>query len=454
VFGVDSLGQLGLETVGPADVLVRSGETVADTAQSAVRYERGDWGRESHAAVFDGLLGRGAHLHALLWGNGWGGDRLDAPSSWDEQHFEGRVHGPVGWLAFRGRKHDGDVLVPVGGTGSYETRVSERSDWSLGLRLPRGIRLEGEWSEGDERWKGDSATTVAQERGSAAGRYRGTWGSLKVAAETRWVQELLREDLSGRSRQWRHAAAARIGLGDDGAVDGWVAVRGDAAGWGLRVEAPSVRGWRVSVGAGSAPGLRGVRERVTGAPRERWSGGGVSLGRSEPWEWTLWARGGRLKVATYDLEQPEQPWWDMVAAKQERDVTSVGLVTRLRWRILWLSGWGERLSYHDAASGEGVAWSVWEPVWRGLVDFGGDVRLSADVTARVGGTVRGEALERPSDGEERNHVVATVWGGLQVSRALLYVCMVQPTGADWEEILGYPLSAPMVYGGIEWKFLG
>jgi hypothetical protein len=443
---VDTMATWRRALPGPADVILKPLGTTGDTAQSLVVHERGDWGRETYAGSFNGLVGRGVRLQAILHGDDWGGDRQGA--SWSEQHFEGRLLGPRGWFGLRRRRHKGGVLEAWGEDGLYEEHRDEGVSWAAGLNAPWGARVRGEWMRNEEKWKGDGTSEVWFERGVLELDYQLSSNVGRIVAETRWVRELVGRDKSDRFEELQVLVGGRVRCGQVGRAEGWLETRSDEiAGWGLAMELAEWRGWRAVVLGEQSSGWRGAREAVADFPSERWRGASLRLGRVVPWEWTLWANLGKARGALWDPGGSELPWWEDVREEAEADLYGVGAVSRAEWKAIRLAGWLEHVG--DAGDGQ----LLWRPAWRGVLDGSLRVGLKPEVLVEIGGMLRGEDLRGSGEREDLKYISGTVWGGLHVSRALLYVCVVQPTGRMWEEVPGYPLPAPMVYGGIQWSFL-
>ncbi len=454
--GMDSLSHFGCIAPGAVDVALVPRTAIEDTAVSLIRYERGDWGRESYAGSFSGPLTSGMRLDAVLWGDGWGGDRVGG-ADWDGQHYEGRVVGRSGWMALRRRTESGGVLAPVNEGSPYDERRAQRVDWSAGARSLWGLLIEGSWCKDKEIWRGDSTASAWLERGTAGLRHEAEWRAIRLRTRLRWVQELVGEDVSFRHRELQCRVVGRAGLGEGGAAEGWLETRGERlAGWGVKAEPPDLHGWKASLGAGGLSVWRGARERAVGFPEERWRGVGLGLGRDRPFTWRLWARLGRAHGAVSECGVRELPWWWSTPEQVEDDVAAVGVLARAEASWFWVSGWGELVSCEPADRGFGESGSLTrgaQRCWRGLGDCGFRVRLRDEVLLEAGGSIRGERVEFRGEAGDREYAVASVRGLLEMASACVYVCVEQPTGRSWEEVSGYPLQAPMVYAGIVWTFI-
>jgi hypothetical protein len=453
--GVGSPGHRGRLVPAPVDVVLPLRTAIADTAVSLIRYERGDWGRESYAGSFSGPFVSGMRLDVVLWGDGWGGDRIGG-ADWDGQHYEGRLVGRSGWLGLRRLKESGGVLAPVNEESPYETRSAQRTDWSSGVRLPCGLVLDAIWSRDEETWRGDSTASAWLERGTAGLRRETDLRGIRLSTRLRWVHELVGGDVSFRHRELECRAVGSAALGEDGTAEGWLETRGDrTAGWGVRAEPPDFRGWKMSVGLGGLSGWHGARERAIGFPVERWRGVGLGLGRDDPFTWALWGKVGRAWGSDLECEVGERPWWWSAPERVEDDVSAAGVLARAEGSWFWVSGWGELVSrdpvhpvyYEDGSTGRATTRCV-----RGLADCGLRIRVREEVVLEGGASVRGERVDAMGDEEDREYAVASVRSLLEMATARLYVCVEQPTGRIWEEVPGYPLQAPMLYAGVEWTF--
>jgi hypothetical protein len=455
--GMDSLRHWGCVAPGPYDAVLTPRTAVADTAVSLIKYERGDWGRESYAGSFSGLLVDGVRLDAVLWGDGWGGDRVGGGAYWDVQHYEGRLVGSSGWVALRRLTEGGGVLAPLNEERPDDRRRGSRSDWSAGVRLPRGLTLEGSWGKDEENWRTDSTTSGWVERGTAGLRHEADWRAIRVQTHLRWVHELVGGQVGFRFRQLQCRSVAPKALGPEGAAEGGREARGEErAGWGFSMVPPGVRGWKVLLGIGGCSSLRGARERAVHFPEERWRGAGLGLGRDRPVRWMLWGRVGRAWGRAQRCELQELPWWEYAPERAEDDVAAAGIVASAEGSWFWVSGWGELISRKpvdpeyaaEGGSGDGGT----RRCWHGLADGGVRIPVGNEVSMGVGGSLRGESIEERDGAGDRGYVVGAVRGLLEVGRARIYVCVEQPTGSSWEEVPGYPLRAPMVYAGVEWTF--
>ncbi len=451
--GIDSILYHGPGVPDPLGIIVVPSASLADTAAvSAVAYARGDWGREHYAGCFSGPLTRGARLDAVLWGDGWGGDRVGA--DWDAQHYEGRLVGRLGRLGFRRRSDSGGVLAPEGSESAYDTRRADRVEWLAAVLLPLRLTVLGEWSKDDELWKGDSSASTWVERGMAGIRYDGAWSAMRLRADVQWLQELVGHDLSRRLRQWRYSAWAHVPLTEDISGEVWAEARGDRmADWGGTVISPTIGGLKARLGAGQWTGWFGARERAAGFPRERWRGVGIGVGRDRPVRWELWGRIGRAWGWPSEYVQGELPWWQYERTQTREDVVAGGIWAGMEWRWLRVSGWGEHVARRPMDE-ESTSDRERESSWRALGDCCFRVPVREEVSVELGASIRGETIGRNGDADDRSYLVGAVRGVLVIGGARAYVCVVQPTGASWEEVPGYPLRAPMLYAGLEWSFQG